>query len=67
MFMLLVLIYALRSWQRSKDWQSEYRLFTSGLAVCPSNAKVHYNVAKVADAQHQTAWALAEYKEAIRC
>ncbi|KAJ8734815.1 hypothetical protein PYW08_014065 [Mythimna loreyi] len=66
MFLLLMLIYAMRSWQRSKDWQNEYNLFISGLAVCPANAKVHYNVAKVADAKHQTAWALAEYKEAIR-
>ena len=66
MFLFLVLVYGLRSWQRSKDWQNEYSLFISGLAVCPLNAKVHYNVAKAADANHQTSWALAEYKEAIR-
>ncbi|XP_030034296.2 protein O-mannosyl-transferase TMTC4 isoform X2 [Manduca sexta] len=66
MFLLLLLIYETRSWQRSLDWQNEYSLFISGLSVCPLNAKVHYNVAKVADASHHTEWALAEYKEAIR-
>lgn len=57
----------LRCHQRAGDWQNEYKLFTSGLAVCPLNAKVRYNVAKVADAHdHNTRWALEEYKEAIR-
>uniref|UniRef100_A0A2A4K6I1 dolichyl-phosphate-mannose--protein mannosyltransferase n=2 Tax=Heliothis virescens TaxID=7102 RepID=A0A2A4K6I1_HELVI len=66
MFLLLLIIYSVRSWDRSRAWQNEYNLFISGLAVCPLNAKVHYNVAKVADASHQIPWALAEYKEAIR-
>ncbi|XP_075990788.1 transmembrane O-mannosyltransferase targeting cadherins 4 [Anticarsia gemmatalis] len=66
MFLLLVLLYSVRSWQRSLEWRNEYSLFISALTVCPLNAKVHYNVAKAADANHQTTWALAEYKEAIR-
>lgn len=65
-FLLLLLVYSARSWQRSMEWQNEYALFVSGLTVCPLNAKVHYNVAKAADANHQVTWALAEYKEAIR-
>ncbi|XP_026727390.1 transmembrane and TPR repeat-containing protein 4-like [Trichoplusia ni] len=65
-FLLLLLVYSARSWQRSMEWQNEYALFVSGLKVCPLNAKVHYNVAKAADANHQVTWALAEYKEAIR-
>ncbi|XP_026764670.2 protein O-mannosyl-transferase TMTC4-like [Galleria mellonella] len=65
-FLLLIFIYLLRCWQRSFDWQNEYQLFISGLSVCPLNAKVHYNVAKVADAANQTEWAIAEYKESIR-
>ncbi|CAB3248432.1 unnamed protein product [Arctia plantaginis] len=66
MFLLLLLVYAVRSWSRSIAWQNEYNLFVSALAVCPLNAKVHYNVAKAADANHETSFALAEYKEAIR-
>lgn len=38
----------------------------SGLSVCPLNAKVHYNVAKVADLSNNTDLALQSYKEAIR-
>ncbi|KAJ0181217.1 hypothetical protein K1T71_003302 [Dendrolimus kikuchii] len=63
---LLLTTYALRSMQRSFDWQNEYKLFTQGLSVCPLNAKVHYNVAKVLDARHKTYLAIMEYKEAIR-
>lgn len=66
MFLLLILVYAVRSWSRSIAWQNEYNLFVSALAVCPLNAKVHYNVAKAADANHETSFAVSEYKEAIR-
>ncbi|KAM3966715.1 LOW QUALITY PROTEIN: protein O-mannosyl-transferase Tmtc4 [Aphomia sociella] len=65
-FTTLIVVYMLRSWQRSFDWRNEYQLFVSGLSVCPLNAKIHYNVAKVADAVNQTDWAVSEYKEAIR-
>ncbi|XP_059049134.1 protein O-mannosyl-transferase TMTC4-like isoform X2 [Achroia grisella] len=66
LFPLLIVIYLLRCWQRSFDWQNEYQLFISGLSVCPLNAKIHYNIAKVADAANQTDWAIAEYKESLR-
>lgn len=66
MFYFLLLAYGLQSWNRSYHWQNEYQLFISGLSVCPMNAKVHYNVAKIADAKGQSEWALYEYKEAIR-
>ncbi|XP_034841025.1 protein O-mannosyl-transferase TMTC4-like [Maniola hyperantus] len=65
-FFCIVLIYAIKSWRRAYDWQSEYNLFTSALSVCPLNAKVHYNVAKVADAKQNSSWAMDEYKEALR-
>lgn len=66
MFLFLLIIYGMRSFQRSGDWQNEYKLFTSGLSVCPLNAKIHYNVAKVADSEQHVEWALMEYKESIR-
>ncbi|XP_063392761.1 protein O-mannosyl-transferase TMTC4 [Cydia fagiglandana] len=62
----LICIFALKSYERSYDWQNEHALFLSGADVCPLNAKVHYNVAKAADAKHQYDFALMEYKEAIR-
>jgi hypothetical protein len=52
---------------RALDWRSEPDLFLSGLAVCPGNAKVHYNLAKVRAAQHgQEETVLLLYKEAVR-
>ncbi|RVE50574.1 hypothetical protein evm_004801 [Chilo suppressalis] len=66
LYVFLISIYGWRSWQRSHDWQNEYRLFASGMSVCPLNAKVHYNVAKVSDALNKTDAALTSYNEAIR-
>lgn len=66
LFYSTIFVLALRTWQRAFDWQNEYQLFTKGLLVCPLNAKVHYNVAKVADASYNTVWAISEYKTAIR-
>ena len=33
--------------QRSKEWTNELSLYSSGLEVCPNNAKIHYNLGKV--------------------
>ncbi|XP_063837298.1 protein O-mannosyl-transferase TMTC4-like [Ostrinia nubilalis] len=63
---ILLLSMGLRSWQRSYDWQNEYQLFTSGVSVCPRNAKIHYNVAKVADANNETKFAMQSYRQALR-
>ncbi|KAL0850131.1 hypothetical protein ABMA28_012010 [Loxostege sticticalis] len=65
-YIFLLISLGLRSWQRSYDWQNEYQLFMDGLSVCPLNAKVHYNVAKVADANNKTDFALHSYKESLR-
>ncbi|XP_030642246.1 protein O-mannosyl-transferase TMTC4 [Chanos chanos] len=55
-----------RSMWRSQQWRSEQSLFTSALAVCPLNAKVHYNVGKnLADRGNQNA-AIKYYREAVR-
>ena len=36
-----------KSVTRSFEWQTEEKLFTSGLKVCENNAKIHYNMAKI--------------------
>uniref|UniRef100_A0A2C9JZX4 dolichyl-phosphate-mannose--protein mannosyltransferase n=1 Tax=Biomphalaria glabrata TaxID=6526 RepID=A0A2C9JZX4_BIOGL len=64
-FVLLVCVFFIRSMQRSNQWRKGWWLFTSGEQICPFNAKVHYNIAKLsADAGNIT---LAEerYKLAI--
>lgn len=55
-----------RSWIRSDQWRTEATLFHSGLAVCPLNAKVHYNVGKNAADRGFIDYAKSEYEEAIR-
>ncbi|XP_068602419.1 protein O-mannosyl-transferase TMTC4 [Brachionichthys hirsutus] len=62
----LLSVYVARCALRSNQWQSEQRLFTSALSVCPLNAKVHYNVGKnLADRGNATA-AIGYYREAVR-
>ena len=34
---------------RGLEWGTEETLFKSGLRVCPKNAKVHYNIAKLSN------------------
>lgn len=56
----------MRSILRNVDWLTEERLFVSALDVCPLNAKVHYNIAKVAGDNNNRDLALIEYKRAIQ-
>ena len=44
LFYLLLAAFFAKSWLRSHQWRSEMKLFSSGLAVCPQNAKVGKNV-----------------------
>ena len=44
MMCLVIIIFTCRSFQRSLEWQTEAKLFTSGNNVCNMNAKVLYNL-----------------------
>ncbi|KAK2705210.1 hypothetical protein QYM36_017305 [Artemia franciscana] len=61
-----VLLYSSKSVVRTLEWKEEISLFSSGLKVCPKNAKVHYNIAKVAAEAGNVTLAIEEYQEAIR-
>nr|CAD7441523.1 unnamed protein product [Timema bartmani] len=65
-YLYLVVILGIRACWRSSEWRSEKLLFTSGLAVCPLNAKVHYNIAKNAADSGNKTYAVLEYTEALR-
>ena len=43
----LVTSHGFKCYLRSTEWKTEDRLFRSGLKVCPTNAKIHYNIAKL--------------------
>jgi hypothetical protein len=45
--MLLVLTFISKSIHRSTQWKNENDLYKSGLNVCPKNAKIYYNIAKL--------------------
>ncbi|XP_022669240.1 transmembrane and TPR repeat-containing protein 4-like [Varroa destructor] len=59
---LFILLLSGRSLRRSRDWRDERSLFNAGLDVCPLNAKVHYNIAKVAEDRDA---AIASYRRAL--
>lgn len=63
---ILLVVYSVRSWVRSTEWTTEYKLYMSGIAVCPNNAKVHYNIGKVLADRGEGAAAEGYYREAIR-
>ncbi|XP_068220759.1 protein O-mannosyl-transferase TMTC4-like isoform X1 [Palaemon carinicauda] len=64
-YIFLVVMFILRSQQRSRDWLTEKHLFSSGLDVCPLNAKVHYNMGKVAADTGDVLEAVRRYREAL--
>ena len=65
-YLYILVIFVLRSRDRTSDWLSEVNLFSSGLTVCPLNAKVHYNLGKVAGDGGRTDESIERYREAIR-
>lgn len=58
-------ILILKTRERSSKWMSEEALFESGLDVCPNNAKVHYNIARLASSNQNYTKAFTHYHKAI--
>ncbi|CAI4225463.1 unnamed protein product [Auanema sp. JU1783] len=56
----------LQCYKRGEDWSSALSLYSSGLRVCPENAKIHYNLAKVLGETGAANEAEENYLEAIR-
>lgn len=52
--------------QRCSEWRTELDLYRSGLVVCPTNAKIHYNLGKVLADSGDSLTAEVSYKSAIR-
>lgn len=64
-FFFVIAVFVVRTTQRNINWLNEERLFKSALDVCPLNAKVHYNVAKVAADKGNRMLALEKYRKAM--
>ncbi|KAH8359587.1 hypothetical protein KR093_007763 [Drosophila rubida] len=65
LLMLLFAVLMLRTRQRAADWLNEEQLFSSALQVCPNNAKVHYNIARLATDTGNSSRAFQHYHRAI--
>ncbi|KAH8332853.1 hypothetical protein KR074_011889 [Drosophila pseudoananassae] len=65
LLMLLFTVMMLRTRQRVADWLNEENLFASALKVCPDNAKVHYNIARLATDTGNNTKAFHHYHKAI--
>uniref|UniRef100_A0AAG5CYB4 dolichyl-phosphate-mannose--protein mannosyltransferase n=1 Tax=Anopheles atroparvus TaxID=41427 RepID=A0AAG5CYB4_ANOAO len=57
--------FILKTQSRAYEWTSEDLLFRSALRVCPRNAKVYYNIARLATDQGDRETAFAFYSRAI--
>ncbi|XP_053693440.1 protein O-mannosyl-transferase TMTC4 [Sabethes cyaneus] len=65
-FFFVCLVFVLRTIQRSAYWTTEHLLFRSALRIVPNNAKVHYNIARLATDHGDRETAFAFYKQAIQ-
>ncbi|XP_067670556.1 protein O-mannosyl-transferase TMTC4-like [Haliotis asinina] len=64
-FIVLIVIFVLRSVQRSNEWRVPLALFTSGDKICPNNAKIQMGQAMYFDAVNKTDVAIMKYRRAI--
>lgn len=64
-FLALCVLFSLRTLQRSAYWSNEHLLFRSALRVVPNNAKVHYNIARLATDEGDRNRAFTFYRQAL--
>ncbi|PIC18831.1 hypothetical protein B9Z55_024585 [Caenorhabditis nigoni] len=62
----ILLLSISKTYKRSGEWNSELSLYSSGLQVCPMNAKIHYNMGKVLGDNGLTKDAVKNYWNAIK-
>jgi Tfp pilus assembly protein PilF len=65
LFWTTLAFFSLKSLHRGFEWQTEPGLFKAGLRVCPNNAKIHYNIAKLAT-DRNPGLAKVHYRKAIQ-
>ncbi|KAF1748162.1 hypothetical protein GCK72_024629 [Caenorhabditis remanei] len=62
----VILLSISKTYKRSSEWENELSLYSSGLRVCPMNAKIHYNMGKVLGDNGLTKDAEKNYWNAIK-
>uniref|UniRef100_A0A8L7T4E6 dolichyl-phosphate-mannose--protein mannosyltransferase n=2 Tax=Brugia malayi TaxID=6279 RepID=A0A8L7T4E6_BRUMA len=63
---IIFIMFFIKSYKRSLEWRNELDLYKSGLKVCPNNAKIHYNIAKIMADNGDISRATVNYANAIR-
>ncbi|XP_046569319.1 protein O-mannosyl-transferase TMTC4-like [Haliotis rubra] len=64
-FTFVIVTFVLRSIQRSGDWKVAKDLYQSGVSVCPLNAKIQFNIAKLEE-QTNPEYAIEKYRLALK-
>lgn len=65
MLCVLLLSHGIKTYTRNKDWQTEYSLFMSGLAVNSRNAKLFNNVGHALEGEGKYSEALVYFQKAV--
>ncbi|XP_067670554.1 protein O-mannosyl-transferase TMTC4-like [Haliotis asinina] len=61
-FTMLVILFVLRSVERSKEWENDLVIFTSSAKVCPMNAKLQLRIGELNDALNNKDLAVEKYR-----
>ena len=61
----ILISHSVRTVLRNEDWESEYKIFTSGLKITKQNAKLYNNVGHVFEAEGNYSQALSYFFRAI--
>ncbi|KAI1731026.1 tetratricopeptide repeat domain-containing protein [Ditylenchus destructor] len=64
--MVMIALMATKTIERSDEWNSEMKLYASGLFVCPNNSKIHYNIGKIFSDQGNFDEARTNYINTLR-
>ncbi|XP_067669519.1 protein O-mannosyl-transferase TMTC4-like [Haliotis asinina] len=64
-FIVLILLFVLRSIERSLDFRTGLSLYTSGAKVCPLNARIHFNIGNVIKYEN-TGIAIEEFRLTLK-
>lgn len=61
----VVVVFAAKTIVRAREWRTEDTLFKSAIRVCPNNAKIYYNIARLSTDRGEKATAFKLYHKAI--
>ncbi|VDD93315.1 unnamed protein product [Enterobius vermicularis] len=64
--MVVLALAVVKCMKRSSEWRTEFTLYSSGLEVCPNNAKIYYNLGKLFANSRDWDAAKINYQNAVK-